>query len=161
MNNLEFAIAMEKEGEEFYLKQAELNKDNSLYKVCMLMAEDERKHAKVLADLLKGKKDKLENRDFFKEIKVVFSEANNILGDSLDPESQLKFYEEAQDKEKESIELYLKLRDASCEEEDVKVYNFIIDQEKEHYKVLGELIELLTHGQEWVENAEFGLRGDY
>ena len=161
MNNLEFAIAMEKEGEEFYLKQAELNKDNSLYKVCMLMAEDERKHAKVLADLLKGKKDKLENRDFFKEIKVVFSEANNILGDSLDPESQLKFYEEAQDKEKESIELYLKLRDASCEEEDVKVYNFIIDQEKEHYKVLGELIKLLTHGQEWVENAEFGLREDY
>ena len=152
MNNLEFAIAMEKEGERYYLAQAELNKDNSLNKVCLLMAEDERKHAKILADLLKGKREKLEDRDFFLE---------ETKDGAVDAKSQLEFYKDAQEKEKESIELYLKLRDASCLKEDVEIYDFLIAQEKEHYEVLGELIKLLTHGEEWVESPEFGLREDY
>lgn len=161
MNNLEFAIAMEKEGEEYYLRQADLNKDNSLYKVCMLMAEDERKHAEILANTLRGEKAELEDRDFYNEIKSIFHEARDVKGDSFDSNSQLEFYLMAQKKEKESIELYLKLREASCEEKDFEIFDFIIEEEREHYKLLGELVELLTHGEEWVESAEFGLRGDY
>lgn len=161
MNNLEFAIAMEKEGERYYLAQAELNKDNSLNKVCLLMAEDERKHAKILADLLKGKREKLEDRDFFMDLKSVFDNLEETKDGAVDAKSQLEFYKDAQEKEKESIELYLKLRDASCLKEDVEIYDFLIAQEKEHYEVLGELIKLLTHGEEWVESPEFGLREDY
>ena len=45
MNDLQFAINMERDGEKFYREQAELNKDNALYEVCMMLAEDEKHHA--------------------------------------------------------------------------------------------------------------------
>ena len=38
MNNLEFAVAMERDGEKYYLRQAEIYKDNEgLKKVCLFL----------------------------------------------------------------------------------------------------------------------------
>jgi len=47
MNDLNFAIKMENDGEKYYREQAEINKNNALYTVCLKMAES----SKELGDI--------------------------------------------------------------------------------------------------------------
>ena len=55
MNVLAVAIAMEVDLEQYYLKQAEMNKENSLSKIFTMLAKDEREHA----DILRSKSEEL------------------------------------------------------------------------------------------------------
>ena len=48
MSTLTFAIQMEIDGEQYYLRQAEINKGTSLYNAFLLLAEAEKKHADLL-----------------------------------------------------------------------------------------------------------------
>lgn len=44
---------------------------------------------------------------------------------------------------------------------DKKIFEFLIEQESDHYKVLEQLIELVNRPNDWVESAEFGVRKEY
>ena len=48
MNNFEFAIKREIDGENYYLEQAEANKGNALSTVFLSLAKDEENHAVFL-----------------------------------------------------------------------------------------------------------------
>ena len=48
MNDLEFAIRMEVEGEQYYRQQAEIYQNTPLQALCILMAEEEKKHGQIL-----------------------------------------------------------------------------------------------------------------
>ena len=83
MNALEYAIQMEVDGEKFYRKLALENKDNDLNQVFISLAEDERKHAKIIKEKLAGIYSSLEKSDVENE-KNIFS---NVTG--LDPENSV------------------------------------------------------------------------
>ena len=67
----------------------------------------------------------------------------------------------ALEKEKESIELYEKMLEDAVDEKEKMLFKFLIKEEKEHYKLLNDLVLLVSRPEEWVESAEFGLREDY
>ena len=48
MKSLEFAIQMERDGEKYYLAQAELYRDTDLETVFRMLAKDENDHARIL-----------------------------------------------------------------------------------------------------------------
>ena len=47
------------------------------------------------------------------------------------------------------------------DEKEKKIFEFLIEQESDHYKVLEQLVEMVNRPNEWVESAEFGLRKEY
>lgn len=157
MNALEYAIQMEVDGEKFYRKLALENKDNDLNQVFISLAEDERKHAKIIKEKLAGIYSSLEKSDVENE-KNIFS---NVTG--LDPENsvpkQLDVYRMASEMEEKSIELYKKLLSESKEDKDI--FELLIKEEEEHYKMIEEIITMVNRPNEWVESAEFGLRKKY
>lgn len=154
MNGLEYAIQMEVDGEKFYREQALVNKDNKLNRVFISMAEEEKRHAKIIKEMLidRGSSVAEENLE---NVKNVFSDATGVdSGKSVI--NQIDAYRKALEMEEKSIALYKRF--SSEYEEDKDTFEFLIKQEEAHYSMIEEIIELVSRPDEWVESAEFGVR---
>ena len=161
MNDLEFAINMEHDGENYYRQQAEINKNNSLNTVCLLLAADEKKHAQILTDKSHEISSQLIETDTLSKAKNIFEGVGGIKIEGKEKAGQLDFYKIASEMEKQSIELYTKYLSKAEGPDEKELFEFLIGQEKQHYAVLEELVLLLRHAEDWVENAEFGIREEY
>lgn len=161
MENLKFAIQMELDGEKFYLEQAEINKDNNLATIFNFLAKDERKHAKLLQSKMDNKSYELVEDESLVEYKNVFEDSEDFSLEEKANPSQTDAYRLALKKEKESIELYKKLEEEATDKEGKELFAFLVKMEKNHYRIFEELVNHLRHGEEWVEDAEFGTRGTY
>lgn len=161
MNTLDFAIKMELDGEQYYKKQAEINKENNLYSVCMMLAADESHHAKILISMKERLAVELQDSDTLQKAKNVFSGIGDIEMALKPIPNQLDFYRMASEKETQSIELYSEMLSKAEDKQEAEVFEYLIGQEKQHFEILDNLAELLRHAEEWVESAEFGLRKDF
>lgn len=161
MNNFEFALKMEENGEEYYRKQAEENKDNALYNVFIMMAEDEAKHAKILLKKFKEEEYELTDNGTLDKSFNVIKEQEEIFKDFADIPKQLNAYKAALENERQSAELYKKLFDESEDDESKELFEFLIKEEMDHHNILEELVLELNKPDEWVESAEFGVRPEY
>ncbi|SEW15114.1 ferritin-like domain-containing protein [[Clostridium] fimetarium] len=161
MNNWKFAIDMELDGEKYYREQANINKDNGLNVVCLMLAEDEKKHAQILTDKMNEKSFQLIESDTLLKAKNIFEGIGNIKTEGKEISSQLDFYRIATEKEKQSIDLYKEYLAKATANEEKELFEYLIEQEKHHYEVLDNIASLLLKPEEWVENAEFGIRKEY
>jgi rubrerythrin len=161
MNALEFAIKMELDGEQYYRKQAEINKENNLYSVCMMLASDEAHHARILKSRKERQPVEMPDSETLQKAKNVFSGIGDIEMAVKPIPSQLDFYRIASEKEEQSIALYSEMLSKATDKLDVELFEYLIGQEKQHFEVLDNLATLLRHTEEWVESAEFGLRKDF
>jgi len=144
MDILVYAMKMELDGEEYYKKQAGLNRENGLYKVLMKLADDERDHARILEDKSRGLSYR-SNTSVMSSVKNVFDDLKDFKGDSK-YSGYADIYKEALDMEKQSIELYKKLSGES--EHDKDLFDFLIAEEEEHYKVIEEIIKVIESSNE-------------
>lgn len=160
MNALEYAINMEIDGENYYSEQAKLNHHNSLEVVCLLLAKAEHNHAQLLQNKAAGLTYELSDDDSYSKIKNVFKDAGDFKSDIKVTPNQLDFYRTALEKEKQSIELYTNLLSNAADAHEKALFNFLIEQENQHFSILDEMVTMLRHAEEWVESAEFGLRNE-
>lgn len=161
MNVLEYAIKMELDGEKYYREQAQINKNNKLYTVCLMLAEDEKNHARILNQKLNEMVYELASIDTLAKAKNIFEDLGNLKMETKEVLSQLDFYSIAQEKEKQSINLYKDFLDKATNNQEKELFEYLIGQERQHYEVLEELVMLLRRAEEWVEAAEFGTRKEY
>jgi rubrerythrin len=160
MNTLEFAIQMELDGEKFYIEKAKINKDNGLFFVCNLLAEEERSHAEILENKKKQFTYTLKDSDFLTNAKNIYAGSKGITVEGTNFPTQLNFYRNVCEMEQKSIDLYQSFLSEAETDEDRKLYEFLIHQEKEHLEAFEEMSRLLENAEWWVESAEFGLRRD-
>lgn len=158
MNILEFAINMELEGEKYYKEQAEKNNDNSLKNIFLILAKDENNHAEILQNKSNNLPYELNNNETLSEAKNLFKGIKDFKNEIKQTPDQLDLYRAALEKEKESIQLYEKLLSEANDDKSKDLFNFLINQEKDHYTTLDELVSQLNKSNDWVESAEFGLR---
>lgn len=161
MNVLEFAIKMELEGEKYYTKQAEINKGNSLSKVFLTLAKDEKIHAQILEKKANHTEYVLEPNETLAMAKNVFSEKEAVKSEIRDIPSQLDAYRAAMKNEQESIDFYKRYLTEAQDEDTKALFRYLIQQEEEHLHILDQIVTMLSHSEEWVEDAEFGLRKEY
>src|SRR5665648_316493 len=161
MNIFKFAIDMELDGLKYYMEQAEVNKNNMLYPVCLLMAEEEKDHAKILTDKMNNIDFQLMDSNTSSNAKNIFEGIGAIKNPIKEIPSQLDFYRIASKMEKKSIDLYTDLSSKAAEVKDKELFDYLIIQETQHLQFLNELENLLRKSKEWVEFAEFGVREEY
>ena len=161
LNVLEFAITMETEGAEYYGGQAERNKGNSLAPVCLMLQEDEKNHARILRNRMQELPYELKDSITVLKAKTIFRNVQNLRIEEIGVLSQLDFYSIAAQKEKQSIELYTGLLEKAVDEQEKELFSYLIAQEKKHFEIIDGLESLLRRAREWVEDAEFGNRGEY
>lgn len=158
MNTLEYAIKMEYDGEKYYRKQAEINKGNALFAVCNLLADEEKNHAKILESKKNNSAYKLITSDFITNAKNVFTGTKGIDIEGYQYPSQLDFYRVASDMEKQSVDLYQGFLAKAVEDEEKKLFEYLIQQEKQHLETFEEITRLLHNAEWWIESPEFGRR---
>lgn len=161
MNSLEFAIRMELDGEKYYKEQAEINKDNGLSAVFLNLAEDEENHARILQNMFNELAFELQDNNTLDQSKNVFKGLGNFENKIWELPKQVDLYRAALEKEKESIELYSKLLGLATDGHEKECFQYLVNQEEDHFAILEELILLASHPEEWVESAEFGIRKRY
>lgn len=161
MKDFKFAIEMELDGEKYYREQAEINKDNVLHPVCLILAEDEKKHAQILLDKMNEKPCQLVDSDILSEAKSIFEGIGDIKVEGKKTASQFDFYRIALDKEQKSIDLYTEYKSKASKAEEKEFFDFLIKQEQQHFAMLDQLSTMLRHTDDWIENAEFGIRKEY
>jgi rubrerythrin len=152
---------MELEGEGFYLKLAKMNKDNNLHGIFKMLADDEKDHAHILQQKEEDLGYTLKKSQTFHNALSVFRSMGKLKSDIKEIPSQIASYNLALEKEKESIDLYTDLKKETQSNEDKETYDYLIEQEKEHYDTIKNLISFLTQSDDWVESAEFGVREQY
>lgn len=159
MNSIELAIQMELDGKRFYLQQAERTEDSGLKSIFHTLAEEESIHARIL----KSKEETLpyELVDTYSEIKNIFMEIGEHKSLIKQLPDALDVYNLALANEQKSLDLYREMLGEAKDEKEKKIFEFLIEQESDHYKVLEQLVEMVNRPNEWVESAEFGLRKEY
>ena len=161
MNSIEFAIKMELDGEKYYREQAENNQDNPLNAVFLLLAEDENGHAVLLKNELAKITYDLADNERLADTNNVFKDRGDFKNNFEKIPNQLDVYRMALQMEKDSIELYQKFYQESADEQTKKLFGYLVKQEEHHYKIFDDLITLVERPEEWVEDAEFGIREEY
>ncbi|NLL43837.1 MAG: ferritin family protein [Firmicutes bacterium] len=161
MTAIDFAIKMELDGEKYYLEQGEKAGHAGLKAVFALLAAEERAHAELL-EKYKAKKDyELKDSQVPAHFKGIFENEKDLQIEYKARPDQLDAYQLALEKEQESIVLYEKMGAEAGSEEEKRLFNFLVEQEKIHYNMFQDLIEHVIKARQWVESAEFGLREDY
>lgn len=161
MKSLDFAIAMEYDGEKYYRDQARSNQGNRLQFVFERLADEEVRHARELEKVKGGGRGNLPDIESLTLARSVFTQISEEQSEFASLSSQLAAYEAAMEMEKKSIDLYFELHAEAEQPEEKELLSQLVAQERSHLAVLEELVLLLRQPQQWVESAEFGRRKEY
>ena len=166
MNVFEYAMQMEKDGQEFYNKMAGQTENAVLKEILKNLAQDEVKHynlfkkfrdgdSSAVADLEASGSKALENaRNVFQKL----SEEPAPSGFSKDI---MDTWKEAQKIEKKTEEFY---REKAAEEKNGGIKKTILriaDEEHKHWVLIENVIHFLSRPKQWLEDAEWNNMEQY
>jgi rubrerythrin len=161
MNTFEFALQMEKDGKEYYQKQALCINDGKAKKVFEMLADDENRHYRMIYKMLDEQQAAYQSTDTFKNVKNIFydlKQANQCFKLEID---FLEVLLEAIKIENKSIELYQKVLNEDHPRKEKKLIEDILKEEEKHVVILDNMHAFLSKPKTWVESAEFNHLDEY
>lgn len=161
MKSLEYALQTELDGIDFYLKQADDNKENALHKIFIMLVKDENRHAEIIRKMMQGAIDTLPDNEALATVGSIFDGAEVLSEGMYSSSEQLAVYRLAREIESKGIDLYLQLFSDARSDSDKAVFKYLMEQERQHYDLFDELAKRVGRPEEWVESAEFGAREEY
>ncbi len=154
MNIFEYAMQMEKDGEDYYRQLAQQTVNTGIRTILAMLADEEVKHYNVL-EKMKTEKPQIAETRILTDAKNIFVQIKES-GESLDFDiKQTEFYKKAQDIEKKSHEFYTEKANEVTEEYQKELFLKLADEERKHYLLLDNIIEFVSRPEQWLENAEF------
>jgi rubrerythrin len=157
MNLLDFAMAIEKEGIEYYTKLANEAVWKEVSDIFMFMAGEDKGHYKILDAWLSRSYPPLpDNSNILKQSKAVFKRlSDRIELYGIPIVNYYSAYEKALRLEEKSVAFYKEALIKIENQDQKEVLIKIIEQEKSHASFLTDLLEFLRRPEEWLENAEW------
>ncbi len=154
MNIFEYAMQMEKDGQEYYRQLARQTDNKGLQTILTMLADEEVKHYNAI--------ERMQTAEPHMTEVTILTDARNIFvqikesGESFDFDiKQTDLYRKAQDIEKESRDFYSGKADEVTEEYQRELFLKLAEEEKRHYFLLDNIIEFVSRPEYWLENAEF------
>ncbi len=154
MNILEYAMQMEKDGEEFYRDLAQNVKNTGIRNILTMLADEEARHYQVLADIEQGSAE-IPETDLLNHAKNVFEEMKDASRTLHLDETQIDLYTEAQAIEQKSIDFYTEKAAVVDQDAQKQLLTRLAQEEKKHYFLLENIIDFVSRPITWLENAEF------
>lgn len=155
MSLLSYAIQMELDGEQYYLRQAELNDDEVISNAFRLVAKAEHRHADLLRGLAEGSPEEFDEEKITAETGNIFSKLRDFKRDASKVPTQLEAYKEAEVIEDLSIKLYERMLEAAGDARAKQLLVFLISQERQHLELFQNLGELVRKPEQYVHHPMF------
>jgi rubrerythrin len=158
MNIYEYAMQMEKDGEEFYRELAGNCQVKGLQTILTMLANEEVKHFKIIAKL-QEKAGKLlpEETTILDGVKNVFTSMKEEKADLFFDASDLEAYRKAMVIEEKSRKFYSDKASEAGDEVTKQILLHLADEEGKHFRIMENIAEFVARPEpgNWLENAEW------
>ena len=155
MDIFEFAMQMEKDGEEFYRKLAETCNDVGLKNILTMLADEEVDHFRIIEHMSKkeGDPDKKQSQ-LLDNVKNIFIQMKDEDKDFDIECSQADSYRKAREIEEKSMNFYTE-RANETEGKQKDLFLQLAEEERKHVYLMDSLVEFVTEPESWLDNAEW------
>lgn len=154
MNIFEYAMRMEKDGENYYRQMIIQTANKGLKTILTMLADEEVKHYNAL-ERMQSEKPYMAETTILTDAKNIFVQIRDS-GEKIEFEiQQLELYRKAQDIEEKSRSFYLEKSDEVEQEYQRELFLKLAEEENKHYFLLDNIIEFVSQPEIWLENAEF------
>jgi len=162
MDIYEFAIKFEQENQEFYDEFAEKCSHTSLASVFKNLADEERKHERIIRQMRDKKELEAVESDILPEAKAAFDEISKDLPENeILPTEQVDVYKKAIAIEEKSIEFYTEQAEKAEDAEIKAAFERLAEEERKHEKIMDNITEMVNRPNTWLEDAEWYHLEDY
>lgn len=156
MNIYEYAMGLEKEGEEFYRDLAQRTSDTGLKKILLMLAAEEVKHYNLFKKMLQNSDvSTLPKMEVFKEATSTFEEMKKVDETHNFDTDQVEYYQKAVAIEEANENFYLKQACNAKTKEHEQIFLRIAEEERKHLVLLKNLLEFVSGPDDYLDNAEF------
>ncbi len=156
MNIYEYAMNLEKEGEDFYRDLAEKTDDEGLKNILLMLANEEVKHYKLFEKMLNNADvSKLPKMEVIEETKQSFQKMKDVPTTHNFEQDQLEYYKRAVEIEEQNGNFYKEQAHKAKTEEHKQIFLRIAEEEDRHLVVLKNLVEFIACPDDYLDNAEF------
>ncbi len=160
MDILQYAVQMEKDGEDYYRQLAQQTGNKGLKTILTMLADEEVKHCNTI-EKMKTEKPQMAGTTILADAKNVFVQIKESNEKSDFDTNEVELYRKAQDIEKRSEDFYEEKANEVKEEYQKDIFLKLAEEEKKHYFLLENIIEFVSRPETWVENAEFNHLEEY
>ena len=164
MNIYDFAIKLEKDGEEYYRELGVKSKHEGLQYIFNLLADEEVSHYQILEAMKAANPDATlseKEQELLSSAKNVFVEMKEKIADTDFDLPQADYYRKALDTEEKSIEYYLEMSEKAEDENHKAIFKKLAAEEKKHKFLMEYLVDFISRPITWLEDAEFNHLSDY
>lgn len=160
MDIFEYAMQMEKDGEEFYRTIADNTTDKALKAIVTMLADDEVKHFQTISQMKAGSVEMAETR-ILNNAKNIFAEIKDSEQSFNESSDQIDLYKQAREIEEKSQNFYAEKAAESANQNHRQILNLMADEEQKHFNLLSTIIDFLSRPKQWLENAEWNHLEEY
>jgi rubrerythrin len=155
MDIYEFAMKMEKDGENYYRELATKTADTGLKTIFTMLADAEVFHQAVFKKMKENEKVKVAHTKILSRVKNIFEKMKEEEKDTDIAVTETELYKKAREIEKDSRDFYLKQAAEVKEPEQKEIFHKIADEEKKHYFILEGITDFVSRPETWLENPEW------
>lgn len=158
MKSVELALKMETDAVKFYTEAAEKVSHPVGKKMFLSIAEDEKNHIKMIEEVLKGLELTYIEANPVKTVKTIFEEMKDNLMERIQAQTDdLEAFKIAMEMEKEGVEFYKKVFNEVNTEKEKKLFERLIYEEEQHYKIFSETYNFMKDTGNWFMWKEFSI----
>lgn len=149
MEAFEYAIQMEKDGEDYYRNLAAKHSDSGIAEILSLLADDEVRHRTVLENMRRFIAPEVRKTTIVSEVNNIFSQMKENNQDISVDVSQIELYKRAQDLERKSQKFYLEKAAEFSDTFQKEVFLLFAEEEDQHYFILQLMIDVISRPYPW------------
>jgi rubrerythrin len=154
MDIFEYAMQMEKDGENFYRHISAQTNSAALKAIMKILADEEVKHYRAIEQVEKGRYEMRET-DILNDVKNIFMRMKDNEEQFDSSQEQTELYSRAQEIEKQSMQFYMEKSVQVDKSELKKLFELLAKEEEKHYFLLENIIDFISRPGNWLENAEW------
>lgn len=155
MEIYEFAMKMEKDGEQYYLELAQNAVNAGFKNIFTILAHAEAVHYDIFRKMRDNEKIEVPGTKLLSEVRNIFEKIREEEKDADVLISQIDLYRKAREIENKSIDFYLTQADEMRDPYQKEIFVKIADEEKKHFFIMEEIINFVAQPGTWLENPEW------
>jgi rubrerythrin len=150
----EYAMQMEKDGENYYRRLAESTDSKGIKTIFTMLADEEVKHFNIIKNIKSQTSQQVSESAILHDTRNIFTELKQS-GQRWDLDvEQKELYKKARDIEEKSRKFYFEKAQLVGEEQK-QIFLKLAEEERKHYLLLENILQLVARPESWLENAEF------
>ncbi len=164
MDIYEFAMQMEKDGENYYRQLAQKSKTPGLSKIFSMLADEEVKHFKLIERLSNRQKATLAESNLLENVKNIFVDMKGQKIElHIDTTKETDEYRKACIIEEKSRDFYEEKADVVEDEQQKQIFLQLAKMEAGHLRIMENIVEFVSRPEpgNWLENAEWHHLDEY